>query len=105
LGSISGPGLSFDVLPGFRFLPLMLGLAAGFILLWGVWIALPTRFVGIVTLAVSATSSVALFSYIFIGSLHVWVMYWTLGAALGVLLFIVFFPTAIRQIFSPHQPY
>lgn len=98
LGSIAPAGLGLGAMPGFRLLPLLLGLAAGFILLWGVWIALPTRFLGLVTLALSTSSSVALFSYVFIGAMHGWVMYWTLGAALGMLLFTVFFPSAIRQI-------
>jgi hypothetical protein len=56
---------------------------------------------GLITLAFSVVSSTALFSYIFIRELHVWVMYWTLGAALGFLFFIILFPRAIRQIFNP----
>jgi hypothetical protein len=101
LGSISGPDLALQQMPAFQILSLGFGVLAGFALLFGVWVALPTRFMGVVTLAFSTVSSTALFSYIFINWLNVWVMYWTLGAALGFLFFIILFPRAIRQIFNP----
>jgi hypothetical protein len=48
-------------------------------------------------LAGSSTS--AIFTYIFIDSLRVSVLYRTLGTALGILLLIVLFPASIAHIF------
>jgi hypothetical protein len=48
-------------------------------------------------LAGSSTS--AIFTYIFIDSLRVSVLYWTLGTALWILLHIVLFPASIAHIF------
>src|SRR5687768_3712323 len=67
LGSITGPDLRFNEgLPNFGFIPLIMGIGVGFAMLFGVWIALPTRFMGVITTALSASSSIALFSYFFI---------------------------------------
>jgi hypothetical protein len=102
LSSITGPDLRVgETLPDFRFLPLVLGIFVGFALLFGAWIALPTRFLGVITMALSSTSSIALFAYLFIQYMHSWMLFWSLGAALGFLLFMIFFPQAIRQIFMP----
>jgi hypothetical protein len=101
LNRISGPDMALQEMPPFGIFSLLFGVLGGFALLFGVWIALPTRFMGVVTLAFSVVSSTALFSYLFIDDLHVWVMYWTLGAALGFLFFIIMFPRALRQIFNP----
>jgi hypothetical protein len=48
----------------------------------------------------SATSSSALFTYVFLTTLRVSVLYWTLGAALGILLHVVFFPDSVRHVFG-----
>src|SRR5688572_19352806 len=64
LAAITGPDLRVgETLPQFGFFPLMLGFLVGFAMLFGVWIALPTRFMGVITTALSAASSIALFSY------------------------------------------
>ncbi len=77
-----------------------LGLGAGFVFLWLVRIALPTRLVGILTLMLSGTSSSALFTYLFLTTLRVSVLYWTLGTALGILLHVVLFPESVGHIFG-----
>jgi hypothetical protein len=64
-------------------------------------LAEPTRLVGLMTLTLAAASTSALFSYTFIDSARVSVLYWTLGAALGILLHIVIYPASIEHIFRP----
>ena len=59
----------------------------------------PLRLVGLITLMLAGSSTSAIFTYIFIDSLRVSVLYWTLGTALGILLHIVFFPSSIAHIF------
>jgi hypothetical protein len=100
LGNISGPSIRLEDMPQFSILPLLMGTFAGFAMLFGIFLTLPTRFLGVIIIAMSALSSSALFSYFFIPFLHGWVLYWTLGAALGCLIFIVFFPGPMRQIFG-----
>jgi hypothetical protein len=60
----------------------------------------PTRLVGIITLLLSAISTSALFTYFFIIDLRIWILYLTLGSALGILLHIVFFPASVKEIFE-----
>ena len=60
---------------------------------------MPTRLVGLITLMLAGSSTSAIFTYIFIDSLRVSVLYWTLGTALGILLHIVLFPASIAHIF------
>jgi hypothetical protein len=100
LGHIREPDLHFSALPGFLLLPLGWGLGAGFVFLWTVRHAVPTRLVGLITLMLAASSTSAVFTYIFIDSLRVSVLYWTLGSALGILLHIVLFPTSVEHIFK-----
>jgi hypothetical protein len=100
LGEIHDPDFRTSTLPGLLTLPLGAGLGAGIIFLWLVRLALPTRLVGILTLMLSATSSSALFTYLFMTTLRVSVLYWTLGAALGILLHVVLFPESVRHVFG-----
>jgi hypothetical protein len=99
LGEIRDPTFRFTALPGLLLTPLACGLAAGFVFLGLVRIAEPTRLVGLMTLTLAATSTSALFSYTFIDGARVSVLYWTLGAALGILLHIVLYPASIEHIF------
>jgi len=80
-------------------LPLTGGLVAGFVFLGLVRIAVPTRLVGLITLTLAGTSTSALFTYVFINSLRVSVLYCALGSALGILLHIVLYPASIGPIF------
>jgi hypothetical protein len=98
LEQIDDPGFRVATLPGLLVPPLRSGLAAGFTFLWLIRFALPTRLVGILTLMLSASSSAALFSYLFLSELRVSVLYWTLGSALGILLHVVLFPESLRHI-------
>jgi hypothetical protein len=91
-----GPDLDISTLPGLQPAPLLIGLTAGFVFLWMVRFLVPTRVVGLVTLLLSATSTCALFSYVFIDSLRLSVLYASLGAALGILLHIVVFPASLK---------
>ena len=99
LGQIREPNLHYAALPGLQFLHLGWGLTTGFVFLWIVRLAVPTRLVGLITLALAASSTSAVFTYIFIDNLRVSVLYWTLGTALGILLHIVLFPASIAPIF------
>jgi hypothetical protein len=98
LSLINDPDFRVSTLPGLLFLPLSAGLGAGFVFLWLVRVALPTRLVGILTLMLSGTSSSALFTYLFLTTMRVWVLYWTLGTALGILLHVMFFPESVEHI-------
>jgi hypothetical protein len=100
LGQIREPNLHYAALPGLQLLPLGWGLTTGFVFLWIVRHAVPTRLVGLITLMLAGSSTSALFTYIFIDSLRVSVLYWTLGTALGILLHIVLFPSSIAHIFN-----
>jgi hypothetical protein len=100
LAQINDPDFRVATLPGLLLLPLTSGLTAGFTFLWLIRFALPTRLVGILTLMLSASSSAALFSYLFLSELRVSVLYWTLGSALGILLHVVLFPESLRHIFG-----
>jgi hypothetical protein len=100
LGRIREPDLHFSVLPGLLLQPLGWGLGAGFVFLGLVRYAVPTRLVGIITLMLAASSTSAMFTYLFIDSLRVSVLYWTLGTAQGILLHIVLFPTSMEHIFK-----
>ena len=99
LGQTREPNLHYADLPGLQFLPLGWGLTTGFVFLWIVRHAVPTRLVGLITLMLAGSSTSAIFTYIFIDSLRVSVLYWTLGTALGILLHIVLFPASIAHIF------
>jgi hypothetical protein len=99
LGQIREPNFHYAALPGLQFLPLGWSLTTGFVFLWIVRHAVPTRLVGLITLMLAGSSTSAIFTYIFIDSLRVSVLYWTLGTALGILLHIVLFPTSIAHIF------
>ncbi len=99
LSQIREPNLRFAPLPGLQFLPLGWGLTTGFVFLWLVRHAVPTRLVGLITLMLASTSTSAVFTYVFIDSTRVSVLYWTLGTALGILLHIVLFPLSIAHIF------
>jgi hypothetical protein len=100
LGHIREPDLHFSSLPGFQFLPSGWGLGTGFVFLGLVRHVVPTRLVGLITLMLAACSTCALFTYIFIDSLRVSILYWTLGIALGILLHIVLFPSSVEHIFK-----
>lgn len=100
LDILRDPDFDFTALPGFLFEPSFSGLAAGFASLWVVKMMAPTRLVGVITLILSATSTSALFTYIFIESLRPAILYASLGTTLGVFLSIVFFPDNVKEIFG-----
>jgi hypothetical protein len=99
LAQVREPNFQYAALPGLQLLPLGWSLTTGFVFLWIVRHAVPTRLVGIITLMLAGSSTSAVFTYLFIDSLRVSVLYWTLGTALGILLHIVVFPTSIAYIF------
>jgi hypothetical protein len=98
LSRIHEPELHFSALPGLQLLPIGWGLATGFLFLWMVRYAVPTRLVGIITLMLSVSSTSAMFIYVFLDSMRVEVLYWTLGTALGILLHVVFFPSSVEHV-------
>jgi hypothetical protein len=99
LNQIRKPILNYSTLPGFLWVPISIGVATGFSFLWLIKIVLPTRIVGLITLLLCSVSSSALFTYIFIDSLRVWVLYLSLGVSFGVLLHIVIFPGSVKDLF------
>jgi hypothetical protein len=101
LGQIKDPTFRFTSVPGLMLMPLGCGLSAGFVFLGLVKLAEPTRLVGLITLALAGTSASAFFTYIFLESLRVSVLYWTMGASLGILLHIVLNPSSIEHLCLP----
>ncbi|MCX7902836.1 MAG: hypothetical protein N2483_11310, partial [Burkholderiaceae bacterium] len=76
LGAMRNPRFDLYELPGLLITPMLFGAIIGFVFLWLVRITLPTRLVGLLTLVLSAVSTSALFSYVFINYLRVIVLYW-----------------------------
>jgi hypothetical protein len=100
LEQIDDPDFRVSTLAGLLLTPLFSGLVVGFAFLWLVRVALPTRFVGILTLMLTTSSTSAMFSYVFLSTLRVTVLYWTLGSALGILLHAVLFPESLQHVFG-----
>jgi uncharacterized membrane protein YfcA len=98
LRHIQEPNFDYSKLPGFLILPLGAGLGAGFVFLWLVRQLVPTRLVGLIALMLAASSTSAVFTYIFLDTLRVQVLYCTLGTALGILLHIVLFPSSVEHL-------
>lgn len=97
LSTIRSPSFNFDALPAFSMIPLIIGFASGFIFLWIIRAVGSTPLIGVITLLLSATSSIALFSYVFINNIRGVVLYVILGVALGILIHIVLFPKSVRE--------
>lgn len=100
LGRITEPSFNFTDLPSLEVAPMGIGLVLGFTFLWGVRYIGPTPMVGLLSLVLSATSLSALYSYVFVESLRSTMLFLTLGAALGALLHVVFFPDSIRSVWE-----
>jgi hypothetical protein len=73
---------------------LIFGVIAGFILLWLVTILKPNKGIAIVTLLLSAASTCSFFSYFFIKDLKGTSMFFVLGLAGGVMVYMMFFPVS-----------
>jgi len=98
-GKNSGLGLKYT--PQFSpdsLIPLGVAFSVGFFLLWGIVLLRATRFVGVMTLILSAASSIGLFSYYFVGSLRYIALFSALGAAVGVLIHLLFFPNSLQVV-------
>jgi len=99
LDALQNPTLNFSVLPSFQPIPTLLGLLSGFAISFVARILISSRFSGILTLILSASSTSSLFSYFFIQSLRFVAVYISLGFALGVLLYAIMFPGTIKSMF------
>ena len=86
------PDLSLNQLPQLELLPLLVGALVGFNILLVARLIRAEALLGIVTLLLSAASSIALFSYIFMAGARNGMSYLALGTVFGALLFVVFFP-------------
>jgi hypothetical protein len=74
----------------------VVGLVFGFMFLLIVRLVAPTPVVGLLTLILSAASSIAMFNYLFMPGVRGGVASLALGFALGALLHVVFFPSSVR---------
>lgn len=101
LGDVREPRFDFSSVPGFDFIPLIVGGLIGFALLWAIRMTVSTRFVGVLTLLLTAASTIALYSFVFLESLRATVLYASLGIALGVLVHVVLLPSSIRTLWQP----
>ena len=93
------PTVTVMTLPGFHWLPTILGLLLGF----GVFslleaLHLNSGLFGLFILILITSSSVAVYSYFFPSSLRDFTILFALSAAVGVLLHIMLFPKRIRGI-------
>ena len=101
LRGIREPRFDFSSVPGFDLIPLVVGGLIGFALLWAIRMTVSTRFVGVLTLLLTAASTIALYSFVFIESLRATVLYVSLGIALGVLVHVVLLPSSMRTLWQP----
>lgn len=92
------PTFDLSQFPGLDPAPAAMGVALGFAFLWGIRFLVPTRLVGLIVLVLTATSSVSLYSYVFIESLRGTVLFLALGVAFGALVHVVFFPSSVHEI-------
>lgn len=92
LALVRAPDFSTNQFPQLELLPLATGALIGFIILLGVRLVKADALSGMVTLLLSAASSIALFSYIFMAAMRNSMGYLALGTVFGALLFVVFFP-------------
>jgi hypothetical protein len=101
LRDVREPRFDFSSVPGLDLIPLVSGVLVGFALLWVVRALLPTRLVGVTTLLLTSASTSALYSFMFVESLRVTVLYASLGVALGALVHITLFPSSVRNLWEP----
>ena len=103
LSSLQAVNFAFNSFPNFGFsnwVVLLIGALVGFFLLFIVVWLKPTRGIGVVTLFLSAASTCALFSYIFISSIRDTAMFFALGSLCGILVHIMFNPHTVPKIFK-----
>jgi hypothetical protein len=100
LPTLRVPSLAVESLPRFDLISTAIGATIGFVFLLVMRYVAPTPFVGLLTLALAAASSIALFSYVFVEGFRATVMYFALGAIFGALFFVVLFPSMARQIWD-----
>jgi len=102
LQGLQQPDFSLSNLPSFDFGSLvtaLIGAALGFSFLWLLLFLKTTPLIGLITLVLSAASSIALFSYIFAASRDT-LMFITTGAIFGLLLHIVINPRITKEIWQ-----
>jgi hypothetical protein len=100
IAKVTTPDFSAERLPSFNWLGLIIGAIAGFVLLFFVELALPSRGIGVLTLILCAASTIGLFSYLFNSGIRNFTMYLTLGALFGVLTNVIVNPSLARGILS-----
>jgi hypothetical protein len=76
------------------------GCVAGIVMLIFVGLLGHTRVVGLVTLVLSASSAIALYTYIFVESLRRSCLIVALGFTFGALLYIALFPKSLTRIWG-----
>lgn len=104
LGSISPPTLPMGPIPVPSILSVGGCAVVGFAGFLAVRWLIPTRFVGLLSCVLTATSTIALYSYLFIAAYKVFIIVAVLGVTLGALLNIVLFPRILAAAGSAkHQ--
>lgn len=97
--TFQAPSLVVKTLPSFHILPVTLGAVLGFLILLLLnYLRRPSGLVGLFVLFLIASSSIAAFSYFFASPLRSFAIYFALGSLFGMLLHIILFPEAIREI-------
>lgn len=100
LRDVGEPRFDFSTIPDLDLVPVLGGGVIGFVLLWLLRALVPTRWVGVVTLLLTAVSAGALYSFIFIDDFRIAVLYASLGGVLGILVHIVLFPSSIGNLWK-----
>ena len=80
--------------------PIVLGLVVGFIVLWLVEKATQLRhgIQGLITMFLTATSSIALFGYFYNSPMRNFIVLFAASATVGILLYFVFFSHRVRKL-------
>lgn len=103
IGSVTSPDFHVEKLPSFSWLGILAGVVGGFAFLLVVERILPSRGIGILTLILSAASTIGLFSYLFTSGTRDFMMYLTLGLLLGVLVNVIIAPQIARGILGSSE--
>ncbi|MGA6165988.1 hypothetical protein [Amycolatopsis magusensis] len=97
LGAASRAGLTSL---SFAWLPITLGLAVGFTVLWVAEKAAQLRagLQGLITMFLTATSSIALFGYFYDSPMRNFIVLFAASTTVGILLYFVFFSHRVRKL-------
>jgi hypothetical protein len=106
LSASESPQFALNRTPTFSWLPVGIGIVLGFTALFLVHVPqLRSGLIGLFTLFLAATSSVAVFSYFFASPLRDFSIFFALSALFGMLLHVALFPEGVRDVLNTDKLY